>query len=524
VSSNPYPLVSERATADSGTGRFTPDQPFARSLATPGAPIAVDSLLDTATASALAGPSATAAGPTVRSVLWREAHLSRMLLLADVLALALAFTCAQAISQQGPWKLGWVSLAALVVILLGAKSSGLHDRDEGLLRKAALEEAPDIFQLATMCVLVAWLTADLLDRRTPHPDSVVELWLALSLLLIATRTTARSVERRLCPTERCIFIGDEKSERSFCSKLSNHVGIDAAVVARIGLQELHDLRLGGDFENTVAEIRHLARALEVSRAVVALHGDNPEGTQDLVHFLHAAGMKVSVLPGSFDVLGPSIEFDELDGMTIVDVTRFELSRSSAALKRTFDLTITLMALLAMSPLMLAIAVAIKLDTRGPVFFRQFRVGRHGLRFQMLKFRTMVRDAESLKDSLADRNQALTGLFKINDDPRVTRVGRFLRRTSLDELPQLLNVLRGDMSLVGPRPLILEEDSLLEGWQRRRSELLPGITGPWQILGPVRVSLWEMANIDNRYLLDRSMWADITILLRTMRHIVGRRGL
>ncbi|HTD58306.1 MAG TPA: sugar transferase, partial [Solirubrobacteraceae bacterium] len=193
-------------------------------------------------------------------------------------------------------------------------------------------------------------------------------------------------------------------------------------------------------------------------------------------------------------------------------------------KRVFDVAVTSIVLLAVSPLMIAVAIAVKLDTRGPVFFRQLRVGRHGLHFEMLKFRTMVRDAESLKSSLADRNQALTGLFKINDDPRVTRVGGFLRKTSLDELPQLLNVLRGDMSLVGPRPLILEEDSLVQGWQRRRLELLPGITGPWQLLGPVRVSLWEMASIDNRYLLDRSMWRDVTILLRTMRHVVARRGL
>jgi lipopolysaccharide/colanic/teichoic acid biosynthesis glycosyltransferase len=204
--------------------------------------------------------------------------------------------------------------------------------------------------------------------------------------------------------------------------------------------------------------------------------------------------------------------------------RVATRRSSALLKRAFDLAVTLITLLVMSPLMLVIAIAIKLDTRGPVFFSQLRVGRHGLHFQMLKFRTMVRDAESLKGSLAERNQALPGLFKINDDPRVTRVGKFLRRSSLDELPQLLNVLRGEMSLVGPRPLILEEDSLVEGWQRGRLELRPGITGPWQILGPVRASLWEMAKIDNRYLLDRSMWADIAILLRTVGHIVGRRGL
>jgi lipopolysaccharide/colanic/teichoic acid biosynthesis glycosyltransferase len=189
-----------------------------------------------------------------------------------------------------------------------------------------------------------------------------------------------------------------------------------------------------------------------------------------------------------------------------------------------DVLGALAGLLAMAPLMLVAAIAIRLDTRGPALFRQVRVGRHGQPFQMLKFRTMVQDAESLKDALVERNQAQDGLFKIGDDPRITRVGRLLRRTSLDELPQLLNVLRGDMSLVGPRPLILAEDRLMLGWRRERLELTPGMTGPWQILGPTRASLSEMASIDCRYAADWSLGSDIKILLHTALHVVSRRGL
>jgi lipopolysaccharide/colanic/teichoic acid biosynthesis glycosyltransferase len=200
------------------------------------------------------------------------------------------------------------------------------------------------------------------------------------------------------------------------------------------------------------------------------------------------------------------------------------TRSSMVLKRTFDFVVTLAGLVAIAPIVFVIAVAIKLDTRGPVLFRQRRVGRHGAHFEMLKFRTMVRDAESLKDSLAGHNEALEGLFKIKDDPRITRVGKLLRRTSLDELPQLLNVLRGDMSLVGPRPLIVDEDNRVRGWQRRRLELLPGMTGHWQLLGPARTSLLEMITIDCAYVVNWSLWTDIAILLKTMTHVVGRRGL
>jgi lipopolysaccharide/colanic/teichoic acid biosynthesis glycosyltransferase len=152
------------------------------------------------------------------------------------------------------------------------------------------------------------------------------------------------------------------------------------------------------------------------------------------------------------------------------------------------------------------------------------VGRHGHRFYMLKFRTMVPDADSMKESLRHRNEAKEGLFKIAEDPRVTRMGRLLRRSALDELPQLLNVFKGEMSLVGPRPLVVEEDQRVVGWHRRRLELMPGMTGPWQILGPSRVPLKEMVAIDYLYVANWSLWTDVKILLRTVPHVLGRRGL
>jgi lipopolysaccharide/colanic/teichoic acid biosynthesis glycosyltransferase len=172
--------------------------------------------------------------------------------------------------------------------------------------------------------------------------------------------------------------------------------------------------------------------------------------------------------------------------------------------------------------MFLIAIAVKLSSRGPVLFRQIRVGRHGNDFKLLKFRTMVSDAEQRKHELLELNEAAP-MFKIADDPRTTRIGRFLRRRSLDELPQLFNVLRGDMSLVGPRPLITEEDRLFSGWQRRRYHVAPGMTGPWQILGSSRVPMSDMVTIDYLYCANWSLWLDAKVLARTIPYVLSRRS-
>jgi lipopolysaccharide/colanic/teichoic acid biosynthesis glycosyltransferase len=205
------------------------------------------------------------------------------------------------------------------------------------------------------------------------------------------------------------------------------------------------------------------------------------------------------------------------------VRRFGLTRSSWLIKRSLDVAVAATALIVFAPVFALIALAIKLDSRGPVFFRQQRVGRGARVFSMLKFRTMDEDAERRQAELAHLNEA-DGLFKIADDPRITRVGRLLRCTSLDELPQLINVLRGEMSLVGPRPLVLEDDERVEGWYRRRLQLTPGMTGRWQVLGSARIPLHEMVKLDYLYVANWSLWGDVKILLRTVEFMVGRRGL
>jgi len=454
----------------------------------------------------------------------RDALFRRLLLVADVVAIAGTFLVVMRFSSR-PLQLTWLSVVGLPLLLIGAKLFGLYDRDETLLRKTTLDEVPKLFHLATLCALTAWLGSELIVRGgfLRRPEALV-LWVALLAGLVLARAAARALALYMSPVERCLFVGDERSARTIRSKLTGHRGIKATMVAQLDLDKAGPWSTDALSPGRLAEIRDLARELDVHRAIVAPGSAEGGEMLNLVRTLKAVGVRVSVLPSLLEVVGSSVEFDDLHGVTVMGVRRFELTRSSRVVKRGFDLLGATLGLLAVSPLLAVIAVAIKLDSRGPVFFRQLRVGQHGARFYMLKFRTMVPDAEAMKDSLRDRNEAQDGLFKIADDPRVTRVGRFLRKSALDELPQLLNILKGEMSLVGPRPLVIEEDQRVEGWHRRRLELTPGMTGHWQILGPARVPLTEMVAIDYLYVANWSLWKDIKIMLRTVPHVLGRHGL
>jgi exopolysaccharide biosynthesis polyprenyl glycosylphosphotransferase len=298
------------------------------------------------------------------------------------------------------------------------------------------------------------------------------------------------------------------------------------IVGRIPLSpgdaSVNELPLLGRFD----ALESLLAEHSVDRALIAPgRGDNDDHRLlNAIRAVKRLGIRVSVLPRLFEAVGSAYEFDDVEGATVLGVRHHGLSRSSQLIKRGFDLAATLLGLLLIAPLMALIAIAIKLDSPGPVLFRQRRVGRDDRVFEIFKFRTMVDGAEAQRAALAARNEAGGGLFKIEDDPRITRVGRFLRRTSLDELPQLLNVLTGDMSLVGPRPLVVDEDCLIGGHQRERLLVPAGVTGLWQIFGSARIPLNEMTKIDYLYGANWSLWLDMKILLRTVPFVLGQRGL
>jgi exopolysaccharide biosynthesis polyprenyl glycosylphosphotransferase len=462
-----------------------------------------------------------AVGPVAS--LRRDKLFRRTLAGADALAFVVAVSITL-IALPGSLQPTWGVLAALVGLLAGAKLLGLYDRDEAVIHKTTLDEAPRLFHLATLCTLLTWIADRAIVDGPLARDRALVLWVVLTICLLGARALMRVLVLRFAPVERCLLIGDGASAKRIRSKLADRCGTKAKIVAHMNLEQAAPWSTDVFSPARMGEIRQLAQTLDIHRAIVAPGSIDGGDMLDLVCALKAVGVRVSVLPRLMEVLGSSVVFDDLHGMTIMGVRRFNLTRSTALVKRAFDLLGASLFLLAAAPLMVAIAIAIKLDSRGPVLFRQRRVGRHGEHFSMFKFRTMVRDAEQMRESLSEHNEAQAGLFKIAADPRITRVGRLLRKSSLDELPQLLNVLRGEMSMVGPRPLVIEEDNCVEGRHRRRLELHPGMTGHWQILGPARVPLREMVAIDYLYVANWSLWTDVKILLRTVPHVLGRRGL
>jgi exopolysaccharide biosynthesis polyprenyl glycosylphosphotransferase len=271
------------------------------------------------------------------------------------------------------------------------------------------------------------------------------------------------------------------------------------------------------------DLADVCREKGVERLILAYCNMTPEQQLEAVQTGKLLGVKISVLPRLFEVTGPAVEVDGIEGMTLLGLRGFARTKSSMFLKRVIDVMASVVGLFVLLPLLAGVAVAIKLNSKGPVLYAQARVGRHNRPFRLYKFRTMVAGADASKADLAHLNEARRPMFKIGDDPRITRVGRFLRRTSLDELPQLWNVLKGEMSLVGPRPLVPDEDAHVIGWHRERLKLTPGLTGPWQVLGRTAIPFDEMIQLDYLYVAEWSLWNDFKVLARTVPVVLRARG-
>jgi exopolysaccharide biosynthesis polyprenyl glycosylphosphotransferase len=472
-----------------------------------------------------ATPRRRARGAGARSRRWL---LHRLLLLADVVGLTIAFGLAEVLSVGGATHdhvgldaeglLFVLTLPAWVVV---AKLHGLYDNDDERTDHTTADDLVGVLHLVTLglCffVFAGWATG----WATPSvPKLFTFSLLALALVPLARGTARAAARRSTLYVQNALIVGAGEVGQLVALKLQKHPEYGIRVVGYVDSDPVEGARSDPDVPvlGDIVDLPELVESHEVERVFVAFSRDTNEEMVGALRLLRRSQVQVDIVPRLFEVIGPRMQLHMVEGLPLLGSPPTHLSRSSRLAKRVLDLVASAVGLVLLGPLMILIALLIKLDSPGPVFFRQLRMGSEEKPFRIFKFRTMRSDAEELKDGLRHLNVHLQDdprMFKVADDPRVTPLGRFLRRYALDELPQLLNVLRGEMSLVGPRPLIIEEDDHVREWARTRLHLKPGITGMWQVLGASDIPFDEMTRLDYIYVTNWSMWGDVRLLARTL---------
>jgi exopolysaccharide biosynthesis polyprenyl glycosylphosphotransferase len=461
----------------------------------------------------------------------------RALVLADVVGLVVAFVVSElALARDGhrygfgdAWELPlFVLLVPLWV--LAAKLGGLYDRDEERADYSTTDDLVGVFVLVT--IMTSAYTRGALLAGFAHPNlvRVTLFWAAAIVAITGGRSFARALCRRhLAYVQNTLIVGAGEVGQEIAAKLLKHPEYRLNVVGFVDCEpmerrpDLDSLTMLG----TLDDLQALVRGLDVERVIVAFSRYCDQDVLATVRSLQDVHLQVDVVPRLFDVVTSPADVHSVEGLPLVALPQPRLPTSSLLQKRAFDLVAATVGLVVLAPLFLVIAILIKLDSPGPVFFRQERMGFDDRVFRIFKFRTMTVDAEVRKAELAGlsrhaANGADPRMTKIPNDPRVTRVGRSLRRFSLDELPQLINVYLGDMSLVGPRPLILEEDLHVKDWARRRILTPPGMTGLWQVLGSSTIPFDDMVKLDYRYVAKWSLLLDVKLILRTFPAVLRAR--
>ena len=355
------------------------------------------------------------------------------------------------------------------------------------------------------------------------------------LLLLLGRNLARYTLVRQRRRGRCVIsvlaVGDARAVRSLVQSMARGWGYGYSVVGVC----LTGRSSGGSIDIPgVGAVPVLGDEGKVHDAILKTNAETvaltttdhlgPEGVRELSWDLHKLGVDLVVTPGVVDVAGPRLTMRPVAGLPLIHVEKPQYSGTKKVQKRAFDYVVSMSALLAAMPVMIAAAIAIKLTSRGPVFYRSERIGLEGEPFQMIKFRTMVDGAEKLVSNLTEHNDSEGGvLFKMKADPRITPVGKLLRKYSIDELPQFFNVLRREMSVVGPRPPLRREVDTYNDQVRRRLLVLPGITGLWQVSGRSDLSWEDSVRLDLSYVENWSITNDVLIATKTIRTIATGAG-
>ena len=420
----------------------------------------------------------------------------------------------------------WLLLALTPVWVVMLYAFGLYREPGRSIGGATSLEALNGLSALTAASWLVFLGMVLTNGATAPVSALISFWLAAVLIVPLARWVARAtVWSRPAFVERTLIVGAGDVGHTLAAKIAHHPEYRLEVVGFVDDGEPMPNGKGPDVPvlGALGDLEELIASHELDRVIVAFsRARHPEFLQ-LVRLCADHGIKVNIVPRLFEVMSSRAGVDDVEGIPLLDVGHVELSRFNMAVKRAFDLVVGGTLMLLTLPLFAAIAVLIKLDSPGPVFFRQERAGRGGRAFRIFKFRTMTDGADKLRHELADQNEYSGPMFKIKEDPRITRLGAWLRRMSIDEAPQIFNVVMGDMSLVGPRPLWVEEAKQCRGWTQKRLDITPGITGLWQVTGRNDIPFDEMVKLDYLYVTGWSLGWDVKLLLQTVPAVLGRRG-
>ena len=455
----------------------------------------------------------------------RSAALHRLLALADLTGALVAGVLAAlqgGLSLVDSFVVGGASALSLPVL---AFLSGLYAADD---LRAWATGVPDLNRMLFASLALSWVlfaVAGLVEA--PRPELVMLYGTILAFSLAASgRALARSMAHRSeSLQERTVIVGSGVVAGELVDNLRRHREFGLVPVGVVEHVDHHRSVHGLPRLGALHELSDILGRDGIDRVIIAF---SRASHTELLHVIRACRdnrVPVHIVPRLFEFLDGVRSLDHIGGMPILSLGVPRLTRVSHAAKRGFDIVGALFGLIALFPVFVALAIAIKRASSGPVLFKQVRGGRGGKTFELVKFRSMYEDADARKHELLHANEVNGGvMFKLRTDPRITSPGRLMRRYSLDELPQLWNVLRGEMSLVGPRPLVMtESESLYEDWHTRRNDLRPGMTGPWQIYGRSELSFAAMVRFDYQYVAGWSLARDLEILLATAPAVFSGRG-
>ncbi|HWQ13824.1 MAG TPA: sugar transferase [Roseiflexaceae bacterium] len=421
-----------------------------------------------------------------------------------------------------------IALLLMVLLLAQFAAKGLYR----MPRAAGLLDHTGIIISSTTGAIALLIVVVFIFRPFYYSRLIFAFaWIVIILLLCAWRALLISVRRwrwtRGIGRERILVVGGTGLGRHVMEGIVAHPFLGYALAGylddRPPAQAPEHLNQHFRHVGRIRELEAVLRGGGIDQVIIALPFWEHQRLPELVSACRAAGVEFRVAPDLYELSFDRVDVGELVGIPLIGLKQLSLQGWNLVVKRTMDLALVALALPLVLPLSLLIALAIRCDSPGPVIFRQQRVGKHGRRFTCYKFRTMVADAEERKAELQALNEADGPLFKIRNDPRTTAVGRFLRRYSLDELPQLWNILRGEMSWVGPRPATPAEVEQFQEWHHRRFEVTPGLTGLSQVLGRSDISFDEMVRLDIFYAEHWSPAMDVRILLQTVPAVLYGKG-